>query len=434
MKILIISYFFPPLNSVASLRPHSFAKAFSDAGHEVTVLTAEKPSNSIDLDFQNQDFEVVHANSPLLARCYKILGINRDTRNPGSDSAQTTKQRSRWQSRLNQLRARRGLLILGRMPDLLDLLLQPTKRIARKDHWDVVLSTYAPRYCHAVAHWLRRNGRADFWVADYRDLWSGHHQFKGLFPFTMWEQHKDEQYLRAADLVTTVSADLEMKLGSLAQHDRTLLVPNGYDPGDQAKLDPGHSFEEDGKIRLVYTGTTYPSWGSFKHLLLSVEKLTSDHPELVKGLEIIFVGHDLARLEKRSQAMKIEPAFRFIAPSTREFALRLQRDAHVLLFFDPDTDKGIPTGKIYEYISSGTLSWRIGPPHETVATTIFENTKTGRNIGQNHNELAFQLASLIRTAKKPAFEPNQSEIHRYARGHIGKTLLDRVVKQKRNSS
>ena len=38
-KILIISYYYPPENSISSRRPLAFAKAFQQAGYDVTVLT-----------------------------------------------------------------------------------------------------------------------------------------------------------------------------------------------------------------------------------------------------------------------------------------------------------------------------------------------------------------------------------------------------------
>lgn len=41
MKIIIVSYYFPPCNSIASLRPVSWAKEWSKLGHEVTVITRQ---------------------------------------------------------------------------------------------------------------------------------------------------------------------------------------------------------------------------------------------------------------------------------------------------------------------------------------------------------------------------------------------------------
>ena len=44
MKILIITHYFPPLNSVASLRPLAWAKFWSRMWHETAVITTKKHS------------------------------------------------------------------------------------------------------------------------------------------------------------------------------------------------------------------------------------------------------------------------------------------------------------------------------------------------------------------------------------------------------
>ena len=45
-KVLIISYYYPPENSISSRRPLAFAKAFQQAGYDVTVLTRHRDINN----------------------------------------------------------------------------------------------------------------------------------------------------------------------------------------------------------------------------------------------------------------------------------------------------------------------------------------------------------------------------------------------------
>ena len=42
MKVLIITWFYPPWNETASRRPHSWATFLASQGHSVTVLTPRK--------------------------------------------------------------------------------------------------------------------------------------------------------------------------------------------------------------------------------------------------------------------------------------------------------------------------------------------------------------------------------------------------------
>ena len=59
MKILIVSTYFPPANSIASLRPYSWAKWWSRAGHDITVLTTEKDKRSNDFKLDCKGFKIL---------------------------------------------------------------------------------------------------------------------------------------------------------------------------------------------------------------------------------------------------------------------------------------------------------------------------------------------------------------------------------------
>ena len=65
MRILIISTFFPPLNSIASLRPYSWAKYWVLEGHEVTVLTLAKEEDpKVALNYPNPGFRLIEVPLP----------------------------------------------------------------------------------------------------------------------------------------------------------------------------------------------------------------------------------------------------------------------------------------------------------------------------------------------------------------------------------
>jgi hypothetical protein len=65
MRILIVSTFFPPLNSIASHRPYSWARYWTLAGHDVTVLTTEKQEDPhVGLAVDNPGYKVIEVPSP----------------------------------------------------------------------------------------------------------------------------------------------------------------------------------------------------------------------------------------------------------------------------------------------------------------------------------------------------------------------------------
>src|SRR5262245_10514592 len=59
MKILLVAPFFPPQRAVASLRTHSFAQAWSAAGHDVTVLTTRKRADQSGLELPTSGFRLI---------------------------------------------------------------------------------------------------------------------------------------------------------------------------------------------------------------------------------------------------------------------------------------------------------------------------------------------------------------------------------------
>jgi len=422
MKILIISYFFPPLNSVASLRPYSFAKAYSNLGHDVTVLTGSKPKNGKELDLSCENFEVLEVQSGPLNMLFSLLSVN-----SGDVRQDPTTLVSKLWRRIDQFRVRRGIMILGRLPDALDLLIGPSKKAIANENWDLVISTYAPRYCHAIARKLKVAGKTRFWVADFRDLWTQHHQFKGLFPFTLVEKRLERSYAKDADLITTVSESLAAQFSSNHPNTNCLVVPNGFDPEDTMSL-PSEPLYRDARLRLIYTGTTYSRWGSFRNFLEAVRQLAKSTPNLEDNLEVIFAGNDIGKLSQRSTDMGLAQIVKFIGFQKREDVLRMQRDATILLFFDPNKGTGIATGKIYEYLASGSHSWRIGPSHKTVATELFSSTGAGSDIGNDPKEIADQIRLLIQNPSPIHNTRNLSEISKFRRDSIASALMAKIEK------
>src|SRR5688572_8523082 len=59
MRILMVTPFFPPQNTVASLRVHPFAAMWAQAGEDVTVLTTTKRDDQRGLELPASTFEVV---------------------------------------------------------------------------------------------------------------------------------------------------------------------------------------------------------------------------------------------------------------------------------------------------------------------------------------------------------------------------------------
>ena len=158
---------------------------------------------------------------------------------------------------LRRLKSRTGVFSAVRQPDLTDGWIQPALNWAlAHGPWDVVVSSGGPPAAHLVALGINGKCRGGLWAADFRDLWTDNHIYTGLFPFTLAERNRERRVLANVDRLVTVSPGLARRLA--AKSGRSVeVIYNGYDSEAFAELSPAPTFPDDGRVRLVYTGTVY---------------------------------------------------------------------------------------------------------------------------------------------------------------------------------
>ncbi len=408
MRILIVSTFFPPLNSIASLRPYTWAKFWTLDGHDVTILTMEKNSNgATDLKLPNPGYQVIEVPAPSLLKKLKQ-----------SNSAQTQKGTLRWKSQLIEyLRFKKGVFNACRMPDLTDLWVKPALK-AIKDHspFDLVISTAGPYSTHIVASRIKSRGQAKKWIADYRDTWSDNYIYPGIAPFKWIEKWLEKYLLKKADLITTVSDPFAEQFTSKYKCP-VKTIENGFDPSDIEQLPKESIFPQDGKVRIVHTGSIYLGKRDPSPLFRVIKRLNDPK------YEILFVGERQANLSNLIKECQVEAFVKEVGSVSREDALRMQRDADVLLFLpwnDPSVE-GVLTGKIFEYLFSGTPIIAVGASQLEDSQRLILKANAGWAC---LNEA--EIENVLHNIDKIQLHPNQQEIDRYNRKILARKLLEAI--------
>ena len=218
LRITIISYDWPPRNSVSTHRPYSWARYWSENGHEVKVLTAKKKSFDSPLDLDLPKLKGVK----VIEVSYKIFGgfILKV-----SFIEKIGKWlRKKFINHLGPISDPRNAWLYASSPVL--------SKLARES--DVVISTYGPEAAHIIGYKMKILYPSIYWIADYRDLWSDNPSFLET-PKKLKEkiQNKEKKIVgEYADLVTTVSEDMCERLNKL--HNKiTIKITNGFDIDDQ---------------------------------------------------------------------------------------------------------------------------------------------------------------------------------------------------------
>jgi glycosyltransferase involved in cell wall biosynthesis len=414
MRILIISTFFPPLNSIASQRPYSWAKYFRDKGASVTVLTT---------DNENLDPNI-HTHLPM--DNIEVISVPNSSFLTSMRGAQQQMESKRSGGLVARIRNKTGILSACRMPDLSDVWARKALAVIKqKGKWDVVISTSGPYSVHYIGYRLTHCGLTSKWFADYRDLWTNHEFYQGLFPFTLIEKKLEQRWLKRSDAIITVSRGLCNELKNLFPAKPIKVITNGFDPMLYQLIEAPVS---KSKFRIVYTGSIYNGTEDPKLALTAIRALITNSEIDANNIEVLFYGKFNADLEQLIDQLDLSRICKQMGMVNMSMAFACQQSADVLLFFKPSSIKntGIITGKLFEYINSGTPILVTGMSDDEEAMAIILETQTGFNAHNDIEQVKRYLTNRYHDIDD--YEPDQNAIKKYQREYQA-ALMYKLISQ-----
>ncbi len=431
MNILIISVAFPPRNSPGALRPHSWAKYWSRAGHQVAVLTTQKELHERGLvSFEERTHEDGYK------VCEVGVGSGLSSRlAEGSSQSSPTDQKSGFFRKIRLINDHIAGL-LGPLYDIdlpyVPFLVQAGKSLGRKTKYDILISTFSPATCHIVAHELKKILRIP-WVADYRDFWSGSEFSHGVWPFSALADQLERRTIQTADLLMAVAEPMRQEF--LRRYSLPCVtVENGFDPEDYDCLNPQPLFPQDGKLRFVYTGAIYGKRNPAPFFAAVRELITDGHlsPD---GIEILFYGRRLEEISLLAELSGIATSVKIVGLVDRETALRAQRDANGLLFLegqDYRVDYVLPA-KIFEFVRSGTPIVGIGMNDNSTAGQFLVKAGAGFPLGTDVTEIKEFLLNNYLRGNALIIRPDHNFIDSFSRERLANKALAYLEKTVRSA-
>ena len=341
MKVLIISYAYPPYNSIGAIRVGKMTRHLSDMGCDIRVITAgnqpfiqslptpldEKRityTRSFDLDLPARFF------MGLRGRSYVKSGFD----GPTSSGIPVLK------------RIYRDLVYI---PDSnvgwVPYAVHAAARLLRDWKPDVIYSSGPPFSSLIAASRVSRNAGVP-WVAELRDLWST----GTYYPFSGARRRLDalleRRVLRSAAAVVAATDGLARELSSTYGLP-TIRILTGCEPPSQ--MSSGVSQDGPKHISIVYTGTIYR--GKRDPALL-FEGLREMEPGSVK---VAFYGRNLEPVRVAVQDFGLHSCVTVhdAVPHEEALARQLEADLLLLLLWMDARDDGVIPGKLFEYFSMG---------------------------------------------------------------------------------
>ena len=368
-RILIITYAFPPLNSIASHRPYSWARVWCDEGHTIHVLTLAKYGYDGFSDLQCDMNGIWVHEAPYLGQ---------HGHSSVSSSTEPVKSAHRWEW-LKRV-TRRIRLGLGMFGDV-RLLAYPSMvreglRIGRDQKIDLIIATAPPEMVFFVARTLSKKLGIP-WVADFRDAWFPdlrlyHTKLVGLVagPINRW-------LVKTANTCVTVSRGLQQRLSSYLGRE-VFLVYNGFFEAGRDATPPRRPWN-DGKLHIAYTGRIYPRKQDPEPLFRALASLGRLRRDLPHRVSVDFYGFDRPWLHPLIKRHGVEDCVRLCEFVPYRESINVQRAADVLLFLDwtEGQGDGMLTGKLFEYFGSGRPILAIGARKDSEAARLIAETGCG---------------------------------------------------------
>ena len=399
MKVLVITYYWPPSGGSGVQRWLKLSKYLPRFGWEPVIYTPLNPDvNATDeslLKDVSKDLEVIKKKITEPYGLYKILSGKKKGEQLRANII-TAEKNSGVEKRGVFQRMSMHIRANWFIPDPRCWWIKPSVRflskIIKSRKIDAVISTGPPHSMHLIAKQLHRKFNLP-WIADFRDPWTNIFYFKhlGLSERSL-KKHKalERSVLAEADLVTVVSPQMEKEFsegGYIAFKDKVKVIPNGYDPDDfEGVSEAGGA---DGKFVVAHTGLMPQSANPDVFWKVLGDMVKTD-PLLGEKLSIVVMGQTDPVVRTDIAENGLEGYFKDLGYVPHATSVAWQKRANLLLLplRKEKESKAILTGKFFEYLASGNRILAFGPADGNLALEL-EATGSG-NICDFEDKVAIK--------------------------------------------
>ena len=286
---------------------------------------------------------------------------------------------------------------------------------------DVVISTGPPHSMHLIAQKLKQKTNIK-WIADFRDPWSNlyyNEEFKQLSFAKKKNEKLENSVFKNADCILTVSNSLKKEFDQKAT--RVEVITNGFD--DEVVTNTLITLDE--KFSISYIGLL-PKQSNPKLLFKVLSTLCAEDTDFKANLKLNFIGDISEDVKQEIINYNLLENTNFIGYVSHKEAIAYQRKAQVLLLLIPNVTKseGILTGKLFEYLTAKRPILAMGPETGDLSE-ILNNTSSGVVVDfDNDAKLTSEIRNLYQQYKTGDLQVNSKNIEQFHRKELTKSLSE----------
>jgi glycosyltransferase involved in cell wall biosynthesis len=404
MKILLIAYYYPPLNTGGTARPAKIAKYLPHFGHQVTVLTHTYGKTAFPFPSEESQSEVI-----------RVRDISYNKERKGIKKMVWLFLRLITEV-FNRLGCYHSIYSWWKQR-----VMKHSEKIIQMAKPDVILVTYPPVETLEIGLYLSSKFGIPL-VSDFRD---------GLL-FEPIEQKRMKQYRcirdRYADIekqvvqnskmITTIAQPITGYFKETYQFNHSYIISNGYDPEDFDNL-PSQNLLDNVYFNIVFTGRFALSdkYNRVDFFFDSLRRLDDEKGGCLNKLKVHLIGEYRKNEIELLQDLIDKKIIEIHGFVEKPVALKFQREADLLLIITPPDRKSATSIKIFEYLYAGKPVLAL--THKTILEDIIRDTKTGWIVHPHKPDEISQL--LQRILSEPGFykslKPDKKKIETYSVKH-----------------
>ena len=365
MKILFLNAYFPPYRTIASLRTGKTAKLLHERGHDIKVVTLKQETLKSDFPLEIPK-ENLYQVTWLNLDNYLLKLLKMENKNKIIDATYNSKGKKisiknkfmQFIFKIYKIFFRDFFASFSQYKNLFS----ESKNIIKEWKPDIIYASGLPKEILIVASNLNKKYNIPF-VAEFRDLWADNHYNNKSYI----SEYLEKRTLKNAHSIISVSKPLVDKLQQKYPDIPCFEVRNAYDEEDFVF----NQKNKNSKITILYTGMIYQ--GKQDPSLLF--EVISQNEYLKENVICKFYGNGLLIVKDLAKKYNIEHCVEVYDSIDRIEILKLQSQSDILLLltWDNPLEKGVFTGKLFEYIGSAKPILGIGAVDDVASHAINEN-------------------------------------------------------------
>ena len=366
-KVLVITYYWPPSGGAGVQRWVKFIKYFKNQNIDPYIISVDPDFASYPVIDKSLINDIPENTNVYLTKTNEPYSIYKKINNNQTPYAGFANEgRPNFLQKIARF-VRGNFFIPDSRKGWNDFAYKKAVKVLEKENIDTVITTSPPHSTQLIGLKLKETLNIK-WIADLRDPWTDIYYYKSML-HTKWAKRKDLNYEKAviekSDKIVVVSDSIKQLLinkSNLIQESKIHVIPNGFDEEDFSVS----STNKNNKFLLSYVGTITKDYP-----LDSIKKSSTN-----LNINLEFTG----KADHPTKHLLNEIAgFNNHVKHKESINLLLASDMLLLVIPKIANNKGILTGKLFEYLGARKPILCIGPT-DGDAAIIIKECKAGKTF------------------------------------------------------